>query len=304
MNNQSSANLVTPTLLQFHRMLNRKCFADGEVVWRKTGISTLMTSPASNPYDLGRSEIRKVLRKSRSLVAQFATKVPTGVTCKHHVLYDRDYSESSLQRQFRQTLQRARKQLTFRMLTFEEIATRGIGVIESKRTQNGTIKALNPTLWNESWQPSPSLKFITPFGCFEGDRLVGLSVFCDFQGTFRPVVHAVRPEALSLGASNLLVFESLRHLIQQPNCQCVSLGRSGIPDLPSVNRFKRHAGLSEEPIHVAAILHPLGQLLLRCIRAKKLLPSTLPDSNNSSRFRQQVAGLCVANATDPSLLAP
>jgi hypothetical protein len=263
-----------------------------------------MTSPAAITYDLGRSEIRKALRKSRSLVAQFATTARTGVTCQHYVLDDRDYSESSLQRQFRQTLQRARKQLTFRKLAFEEVAARGIEVIESSRKQKGKNKSLNPALWNESWQPSPSLEYTIPFGCFEGDRLAGLSVFCDFQGTFRSVLYAVRPEALSLGVSNLLLFESLRYLIQQPNCHRVSVGRSGIPDVKNVNRFKRHAGLSEEPMHVAAILDPIGQLLFRCIGGKKLLPSVLPDSSKSSRFTQQIAGLYVANATDPSLLPP
>ncbi len=293
---------VNRCLAAFHQALAGKVFCIDGVLWRTVGTSTVMTVPAAKPYPIGRKEVDRALRESGCFFAQFATPAQTGVVCKHSVLRDKGYSEQSLQRQFRQTLHRGDQRLSVRSLTWDEVTAWAPHVVDASRSRQGIHIPVNRDLWTKACEAGRTTSRLSAFGCHDGDVLVGFSLFMQDLNGYRAIHTSVRPDSFPHGAANMLLYRSARLVIQRPDCDFVSFGHSGLPELPTVSRFKRHAGLVEEPLNLAVVLHPRLRWLLRMKTVTQGLSWVRAALRPGSRLARPWEGLAAAVATDLSLL--
>lgn len=282
--------------------LGWKGFCVDAVPWCRYGVSTAMTIPLSEIHPVRRSQVDRVLRTSRCVLALFPTSTNTGVVCKNYVLRDKSYSEASLQRQFRQMLRRGEENLTFRALSWDEVATAGPRVLEAYRLRQGMRAPVARELWNQACEKGKSCSQFVVFGCHRGDELAGFEIFWRRSAGYESVSTVVHPGFFRFGAANLLRYRSARALITRSDCHRVGFGRSGIPDTEGNNRFNRHAGLVEEPLHMAAVLHPRLRWLGRIERSTSWLSAVHAALGTSGRIARHMEALAVATATDPGLL--
>jgi hypothetical protein len=277
-------------------------FRIDDVPWCRFGGSTAMTVPLSAVLPVGRAQVARVLRESGCLLAQFPTAAATGVAGVEYVLRDKAYDETVLQRQFRQMLHRGDKALVFRQLAWGEVAAAGPEVFEASRARKGVRTSVDSQSWSHACEKAEASAHFTVFGCHHGDDLAGIAIFWNRPGGYRVVGIDVHPKFFSLGAANVLLYHSARALIVRPGCEFVSFGRAGIPEADGQGRFKRHAGLREERLNMAAVLHPRLWWLRRLERSTGALAAARKWLGPASRAADSLAGLAVADATNPSLL--
>lgn len=272
------------------------------IPWCRFGGSTVMTFPLSEHYHVGRSHVDRVLRESRALLAQFPTPAPTGTYATEYVLRDKGYCETALQRQFRQMLQRGERQLTFRELSWHECAAAGPRVLRAFRGRQGITAPVAEGSWRDACERGASSAAFVVFGCHHGDVLAGFAILWRRPLGYRTVGIAVDPAFFPMGAANLLLYRTARDLIARSDCEFVSFGRSGIPEIEGNSRFKRHAGLREEPLRMAAILHPRIRWL-RHVGSFAPSPAAARSAPGpDSRIARHLEALAAAAATNPGHL--
>lgn len=280
----------------------RGYFSEG-VYWKRPTPATLIATPDAFDFGIRVCRVHSLLKRNASVLAQFCTSRATGVFCDHYVLRDRSYNERSLQRQFRQTLQRAREHFVAKRLEWDLVSTLAPEVILGARASKGEPPLLlDLPLWESLCEKMDSSRKFEAIGCFRGSSLVAINIFCCIDGCYTPIVNASDPSAMALGVSNLLIYESLRHLMQKQECQSVSLGRSGIPNRPNIGRFKRHAGLQPETVRIAVLIHPRWRWFLNTIRLSGVLRIASGRNGLGERYKDQIEGLRAACATRPELL--
>ena len=297
-----ASSTATEVLASFYAAWGWRVFRIDGVPWCRFGGSTVMTVPLSAVHPVGRAQVARVLRESGCLLAQFPTTSNTGVTGTEHVLRDKAYDEGALQRQFRQMLHRGEKALVFRELEWGDVATAGPDVFDAARARKGIMTPVDRDAWRDACAQAEASAQFTVFGCHRGDDLAGVAIFWNQPGGYRVVGMDVHPEFFSLGAANVLLYRSARALIARPGCEFVSFGRSGIPEVEGQGRFKRHAGLHEERLNMAAVLHPRLEWLGRLERSTGWLTAARKWLGPGSRAADSLAGLAVAAATNPNLL--
>jgi hypothetical protein len=293
---------ATEMLASFYSAWGWRVFRIDNVPWCRFGGSTVMTVPLSAVHPVGRVRVARVLRESGCLVAQFPTTADTGVAGTEHVLRAKAYGEATLQRQFRQMLHRGEKAITFRELAWTDVAAAGPRVFDAARARKGVTTPVDRVAWRDVCAMAEASAEFTVFGCHHEDELAGVAIFWNQSGGYRVVSMDVHPEFFPLGAANVLLYRSARALIVRPGCEFVSFGRSGIPEVEGQGRFKRHAGLQEERLNMAAVLHPRLEWLGRLERSTGWLTAAQKWLGPGSRVADSLAGLAVAAATNPNML--
>jgi hypothetical protein len=289
-------------LRSMHESLGWKVVCIDDTPWCHFGGSTVMTIPLSAVYSVGRSQVDRVLAATRCLIARFPTSANTGLVGHQHVLRDKAYSEASLQRQFRQMLHRGEKQLIFRALTWDEVASAGPSVLDASRRRRGITKPIDAGLWGEACKKGESSAQFAVFGCFHRAALTGFAIFWKQAAGYRAIGILVHPDFFPRGAANVLLFRSARELIARQDCEHVIFGRSGIPEADGHGRLSRHAGFIEEPLHLAATLHPRLRWLGRIERSTTLISAAGRMLGARNRLSHQFEAIATVAATDPRLL--
>ncbi len=286
-------------LMAMQAALGWRVFCIDGIPWCRYGVATAMTIPLPEIHPVGWSHAERILRESGCLLALFPTSVNTGVVCAQHMLRDKAYAEGFLQRQFRQMLRRGEQHLTFRELTWDELAAKGPGTLEAYRSRQGMKAPVAKQAWREACEKGEAAAEFVVFGCTHGDELAGFEIFWRRPTGYQSVCTVVHPGFFKFGAANLLLYSSGRTLIAQSDCAYVNFGRSGIPAIQGHDRFHRHAGLTAEPLHMAAVLHPRLRWLARSGKLSSWMCAAL---GPNSRVARHLEVLAVAAATDPSLL--
>jgi hypothetical protein len=293
---------ATEVLASFYTAWGWRVFRIDDVAWCRFGGSTVMTVPLSAVHPVDRAHVARALRESGCLLAQFPTAADTGVAGTEYVLRDKAYGEPSLQRQFRQMLHRGEKALACRQLAWGDVAVTGPRVFAAARARKGFAKPVDRDAWHDACEKAEASAQFTVFSCHHGDDLAGIAIFWNRPGGYRVVSIDVHPEFFPLGAANVLLHHSGRALIARPGCEYVSFGRAGVPEVEGQSRFRRHAGLREERLNMAAVLHPRLAWLGRLGRSTGWLAATRKWLGPTSRVADALAGLAAAAATNPGLL--
>lgn len=298
----STAPQPTDFLMAMQAALGWKVFCIDGIPWCRFGVATAMTIPLPEIHPVGWSQAERILRASGCLLAQFPTSANTGVVCRQHVLRDKAYAEGSVQRQFRQMLRRGEQHLAFRELTWTELATKGPAALAAYRSRQGMKAPVAERAWREACEKGEAASEFVVFGCSHGDELAAFEIFWRRPAGYQSVCTVVHPGFFRFGAANLLLFGSARALIARSDCEYVNFGRSGIPAIEGHDRFHRHAGLTAEPLHMAAVLHPRLRWLGRIGKSTAWLAAVRAVLGPNSRIAHHLEALAVADATDPSLL--
>ncbi len=293
---------ATDALLAMQAALGWRAFRVGGIPWCRYGATTAMTIPLAEVHPVGRSHAEEVLRESGCLLALFPTSARTGVGCMQHMVRDKAYAEGALQRQFRQMLRRGERHLTFHELTWGELAIEGPGALAAYRARQGLRTPVAEGAWRAACEMGAAAADFTLFGCRHGRELAGFEILWRRRAGYDSVCTVVHPGFFKVGAANLLLYRSARALIARSDCHYVNFGRSGVPAIDGHDRFHRHAGLTEEPLHMAAVLHPRLRWLTRVGAPASWLPAARTLLGPDSRVARQLAALGVASATDMSLL--
>lgn len=273
------------------------------IPWTRSGASTAMAFPAESVHPITRSHLRSVFQATGMALAQFVTSADTGWPCVRYALRDKAYSEQSLQRQFRQRLQRGDARLTFRRLSWSELGEKGADVLASKATQARKKAVFVPGAWLEACNRGARDSRFIVFGCLDASRLVGFAIFLRHSGWYQAIDITCHPASFAHGSANVLLYHSARALIQQPDCHTVCFGRTGIPNLEGT-RFMRHAGLDEELLRIAAVLSPRWSWLGRG-GIPAALRTLLGHSHRLPRgLKNHLYGLALACETDVGKLRP
>lgn len=289
-------------LVAMQRALGWRVFHRAGIPWCRYGVATAMTIPLAEVHPVGWSHAERILRESGCLVALFPTSADTGSVCLQHVLRDKAYGEGALQRQFRQMLRRGERHLTFHELTWGELAIEGPAVLEAYRSRQGMKVPVAPGAWRAACESADAAAAFVVFGCRQGRELAGFEILWRRAAGYDSVCTVVHPGFFKVGAANLLLYRSARALIALGDCDYVNFGRSGVPAIEGHDRFHRHAGLTQEPLRMAAVLHPRLRWLARGGAPARWLPAARTLLGPHSPVARQLATLGVAVATDTSLL--
>jgi hypothetical protein len=133
----------------FEAQGHKTYFAMG-VLWIDAGRLSLISLPSTTPVAATREEVAELLRKSRRLMAIFPTSLTTGIPSGTFWVRDRDYGPQSLQRQFRQHVQRAAKLCSVRPLELDTLCSKARNcTIDSLQRRGPT---LNPIVRESGWK--------------------------------------------------------------------------------------------------------------------------------------------------------
>lgn len=293
--------LACDVLTAYRRSLGAKVWLIEGVPWIRSGSSTAMAFPAQTVHPITQSHLRAVFQSTGMAMAQFATSADAGWPCVRYVLRDKAYSEKSLQRQFRQRLRRGSEWLTFRHLTWSELGVMGADVMASTATQARKNSTFVPGDWLEACTRGARDPRFIIFGCLQASTLVGFAIFLQHAGWYQAVDMVCHPGSFASGSANFLLYNSARTLIQQPDCHTIRFGRTGIPHLEGT-RFIRHAGLSEEPLRVAAVLSPRWSWLGRSRTTTSVIIRLGRSRRLPTALTHHVQGLALACDTDVRML--
>lgn len=294
-------SLACEFLTAYRRSLGATVWLIDGIPWIRSGRSTAMAFPAQTVHPITRSHLRAVFQATGMALAQFATSAETGWPCVRYALRDKAYSEKSLQRQFRQRLQRGDARLTFRQLTWSELGDKGADVLASRATQARKKSVFLPGAWLAACNRGALDSRFIIFGCLNASTLVGFAIFFQRRGSYQAIDMACHPASFTSGAANVLLYHSARTLIQQPDCRIVRCGRTGIQDLEG-NRFVRHAGFCEEPLRIAAVLSPRWSWLGRSRTTAGLITRLGRSRRLPKGLRTHLDGLALACETDVGML--
>jgi hypothetical protein len=235
-----------------------KTYSARGVLWIDAGRLSLISLPSTKPVAATKEEVDELLRKSRKPMAIFPTPLATGIPSGTFWVRDRDYGPHSLQRQFRQQMQRASKDCSVRPLDWDTLREKGRDCENFSRQRHGSKSSptLNQPGWNRFCDVGAATAGLEPWGCFHGEDLLAYLLAHTGAGVCEAFLLHRSEAALPFRAVHLLFYEFTRAMMRRPEITAVTLGREWFPPNPELSRFKRHAGYHIEDIRIAVALHP------------------------------------------------
>lgn len=264
-----------------------KTYSAMGVLWIDAGRLSLISFPSATPVAATTEEVDDLLRKSRRMMAIFPTSTATGIQSGAFWVRDRAYGLHSLQRQFRQHVQRAARDCCVRPLDWQTLRSKGRGChIDSLQRRGVTSSsAMNQAAWDRCCEVGTSVSGLEPWGCFHGRDLLAYLITHSVGGVCEAFMLHRSAAALPFRAVHLLFYEFTRAIMQRPETTAITLGRDWFPPNPSLSQFKRHAGYHTEGLQLAVVLNPsVRPFLGNAITRKTLGCLRTLTRNYSARF--------------------
>ena len=264
-----------------------KTYSAMGVLWIDAGRLSLISFPSATPVAATTEEVDDLLRKSGKVMAIFPTSAATGIQSGAFWARDRAYGAHSLQRQFRQHVQRAAKDCCVRPLDWNTLRAKGRGChIDSLQRSGATSSPAGGRAgWNRFCNAAASVSGLEAWGCFHGDDLLAYLIVHSGDGVCEALIMHRSGAAVPFRAAHLLFYEFTRTMMQRPEITAVTLGREWFPPNPSLSQFKRHAGYRIEEMQIAVALDPAVQLVLGNVVTRKTLRLLRAVTRNfSARF--------------------
>ena len=188
---------------------------------------------------------------------------------------DRSYGMRSLQRQFRQHVERASATQTAREIDFDDLNRLGLACNrETLRRQHREDPYFsNEKRWRRLCDAGRRSPGAGVFATFAGSELTAYMVYFIVDDTCYGLFSKSLTRARQAGANHLLYFQYTQTMIRRPGMTGVTAGLQTMPPMAAVDRFKRHAGYTLEPHHTAVFLRSWFRVLLQSALASVLLRS-------------------------------
>jgi hypothetical protein len=283
-----------------------KTYSAMGVLWIEAGRLSVISVTSTAPVNATKEEMDRLLRKSRRVMAIFPTSSATGIKSGTFWVRDREYGLHSLQRQFRQHVQRAAKECSVRALDWDTLRSKGRNCYLVSLQRRGA--AGSPTAsqagWDRFCEVGASISGLEPWACFYGGGLLAYLIAHSGGGVCEAFMLHRSEAALSFRAVHLLFYEFTRAMIQRPGINAVTVGREWFPPYPSLSQFKKHAGYHTEEIQLAVVLNPAVRLVLGNAFTRKMLGLLRTVTRNySARFDSLEALEAAATTRLPSCSA-
>ena len=178
---------------------------------------------------------------------------------------DRSYGMQSLQRQFRQHVERAETTQTVREIDFDDLHRLGLECNREtlRRQHRDDLYFSTDQRWRQLCDAGRKSPGAGVFATFAGGELTTYMVYFIVGDTCYGLFSKSRNQARNTGANHLLYFVYTHTMIRRPSIVAVTTGLQTMPPLATVDRFKRHAGYTLEPHHTAVFLRPWFRELLQ-----------------------------------------
>jgi hypothetical protein len=210
-------------------------------------------------------QIRRVLKSSGRLAAVFGTDRSTGRQFDTFVIRDRNYGWDALQRQFRQQTQAALGRCGVRPIGWSELKTKAVPLHRDSFARRGGKPGVfgNASDWSQVCEVADTIPGLEAWGAFTAREELTAYVT---TWTDKGVCHALnlfRSDLYqNLRSTHALFFQMVRENFATKHIEVFSMGRQTLPPMPSVDRFKEHAGFEREPQNVGVIVaSPLKYLV-------------------------------------------
>lgn len=243
------------------------------VPWIEAGRLSIISVPSTAPVNATKEETDRLLRKSRRLTAIFPISFATGIKSGTFWVRDREYGPHSLQRQFRQHVQRAAKDCSVRALDWDTLRSKGRNchAMSLRRRGAAASPAASQAGWERFCEVGASISGLEPWGCFHGGDLLAYLIAYSGGGVCEAFNLHRSEAALSFRAVHLLFYEFTAAMIRRPEISAVTMGREWFPPRSSLSQFKKHAGYHTEEIRLAVVLHPAVRLVLGNVVTRRVL---------------------------------
>ena len=235
-------------------------------VWAAGGRFSLYAEPTAGGVEAGRGEMERLLEESGRLVALAVVERPTGREVATYWLRDRGYGMQSLQRQFRQQVERAAECCEVRRVGWEELGERSAGIHEGLARRGRDGMGLRQAVRRERfWRAAAAVPGFEAWGAFSGGELVAYLTVLRWRGCAYGMhmhwggMHAERRP------THLLYYETAREMMADAGVEAFTTGRQTVPACGELDRFKRHAGFLVEMKPLAVVMHPRWRGLMRVL---------------------------------------
>jgi hypothetical protein len=178
---------------------------------------------------------------------------------------DRSYGMRSLQRQFRQHVEQAQATQIVREIDFEDLFRFGLESNREtlRRQRRDDVYFSSNQRWRQLCDAGRQSPGAGVFATFSAGELTAYMIYFIVGGTCCGLYSKSLNQARKTGANHLLYFAYTQTMIRRPGIVAVTAGLQTMPPLETVDRFKRHAGYTLEPLHTAVFLRPWFQALLQ-----------------------------------------
>lgn len=243
-----------------HRVIHR----DG-VLWIDIGAFCLMTLPSVVPVSTSLSGIGDLLRESHRLAAVFRADRPCGFESHAYYVRDKNYGPASLQRQYRQNLNRGLETCRTRAMSWDELRDQGIKVNADMMRRRGVRPGVfsDPAAWGRICRIASEIPQLNVLGCFCRGELAAYVISWTDQGVCEGIMAHWSDQFPDARPAHVIYYEFTREMISRSEVTAVTVGRGALPLKPTLDRFKRHAGYQVETIPLGVVLHPRWAKLIQ-----------------------------------------
>jgi len=286
-------------LEELFKASGHKTYSAMEVLWIDAGRLSIISVPSTAPVSATKAEMDRLLRKSGRMTAIFPTSFATGIKSCTFWVRDREYGLHSLQRQFRQHVQRAAKDCSVRALDWDTLRSKGRNchAMSLQRRGAAASPAESQADWERFCEVGASIPGLELWGCFHGRDLLAYLIAHSGGGVCEAFDLQRSEAALSFRAVHLLFYEFTAAMIQRPEISGVTMGREWFPSRPSLSQFKKHAGYQSEEIQLAVVLHPAIRLAVGNVLTRRMLRFLRTATRNFTAQFDSLEALEAAAAT-------
>lgn len=252
-------------LKEFYRLWGHQAEVQGGCVWFDGGTFSLMSIPTTLTSQSSVAEVRSLLRRTGKLAAVYRVPSPCRITLPVYFLRDKNYDLAALSRQFRQKVRSAATRMEVRQVEWSAWEHSALPCDRDTLLRHGNRRRTSHPLLDpkhrarvaEAARATPGLAL---HACYCGQTIVAYLIHLSMEpiceGLFLHRIDSLsEPEARF--ASHLLYYQFAHEMIRRSEVGGICVGRQSIPANPSLGRFKRQAGFSEEPCHLSIKAHPL-----------------------------------------------
>ncbi len=232
--------------------------------WYVAGERVYKNFPCGHTLWPERSELEALSRRAGIIGVEFYNDREVGITSGLWVARDRHYGLHSLQRQFRQHVQRALEHGEVRAIGFDELHRRATAANRESdvRLRRADHHLNEPGRWNHLCDAGMRTPGAGAFASFDAQGLSAYLVYFIVGDTCYGLIARSRDAARRNGSNHALYYHYTGAMLARPEITTVTLGIQALPPAPGVDSMKRHAGYELQRFAVAGVLRRSAQAVL------------------------------------------
>lgn len=249
---------------QFYEACGYTILRTASSYWYNASNQIYQSIPPGVAIDPAGEELQTLFHRRTLLGVRFPSLSQSGVASGLFVVRDKQYDFHSLQRQFRQHVQKGFEYGEINEIDFDYLFRHGMPVNQEAIARRGQklshFVALTP--WRRFCEAGKRTPGTGVIGSFVRGELVSYLVYFIADKICHGLYMMSRTAARSYRANHLLYYVYTKTMIARTDIEVVTTGLQSPPALVQVDEFKRHAGYHKEPRSLCVAFRPAAQLLL------------------------------------------